>query len=136
MRQIEQAAFDSGVDQPNLMRQAGRAVANRVLATLKAPQQTHALVLVGPGNNGGDGLVVAERYSKRACAGSPSGSIGAKTCAARRSPPICSNGCRDPRHAAERKPRCTTPVAEADLIVDALYGIGGRDELPHDSSPP
>ncbi len=34
--------------------------------------------------------------------------------------------------AADANTALTTAVAQADLIIDAIYGIGGRDELPDD----
>lgn len=59
MRRIEQAADASGHSYETMMTLAGRAVAQSALGLqLIAPEQ-RALVLVGPGNNGGDGLVAA-----------------------------------------------------------------------------
>ncbi len=59
MRQLEQAAVDQGATWANLMEQAGRGVAQEALRLLGDGRGTRALVLVGPGNNGGDGLVAA-----------------------------------------------------------------------------
>ena len=61
MRAIEAAAFASGVTQPDLMETAGRAVAQAVRERLGGARARRILVLVGGGNNGGDGLVAA-RY--------------------------------------------------------------------------
>lgn len=58
MRQLEQAADSSGVSYAQMMESAGRTVAlacQKVLDVTGRP----ILVLVGPGNNGGDGLVAA-----------------------------------------------------------------------------
>ena len=62
MRALEQAAIESGsVTGLELMERAGRAVVDAVLAEwpdlAKAPQK--AIVLCGPGNNCGDGFVIA-----------------------------------------------------------------------------
>ena len=62
MRAIEQAAIESGaVTGLELMERAGRGVVEAVFEEwpdlAKAPQ--NAMVLCGPGNNGGDGFVVA-----------------------------------------------------------------------------
>lgn len=62
MRALEQAAIESGsVTGLELMERAGRAVVDAVFAEwpdlAKAPQK--AIVLCGPGNNGGDGFVIA-----------------------------------------------------------------------------
>jgi NAD(P)H-hydrate epimerase len=59
MRALEQAAVDAGATWPGLMEQAGWGVAQEALRLLGAPGGKPVLVLVGPGNNGGDGLVVA-----------------------------------------------------------------------------
>jgi hydroxyethylthiazole kinase-like uncharacterized protein yjeF len=129
MRQIEQEAFASGVSQPSLMRRAGEAVAARALAMLADPRRASVLVLVGPGNNGGDGLVVAEALADagvrdvRPWLYRREGLRGAPVAAALldRLPPLDTGG-------------LTRAIAEVDLIVDALYGIGARDELPDDLS--
>ena len=61
MRQIEQESAISGVTTSVLMENAGRAVAEEVRQVLGAVDRKRVLVLAGPGNNGGDGLVAA-RY--------------------------------------------------------------------------
>lgn len=61
MRRLEQSAVDAGATWAGLMEQAGKGVAQEVLRRLAGLQSPHVLVLVGPGNNGGDGLVAA-RY--------------------------------------------------------------------------
>ncbi len=59
MRDLERAAAAHGVSYAQLMDNAGHAVAHWLRMTL--PPDCQILVLVGPGNNGGDGLVAA-RY--------------------------------------------------------------------------
>ena len=54
---LEQRAVAAGTPFVELMRHAGEAVFE-VVAQLYTPRPT--VVLVGPGNNGGDGLVVAQ----------------------------------------------------------------------------
>jgi len=55
MAELESQLFTSGLPVEALMEKAALAIARRLLATPPAA----ALVLVGPGHNGGDGLVVA-----------------------------------------------------------------------------
>ncbi len=57
MRAIEQRADAAGVSYDQMMDQAGRALADRVLALLADRPAARITVLVGPGNNGGDALV-------------------------------------------------------------------------------
>src|SRR6266536_2941209 len=59
MRALEQAAVDAGATWAGLMEQAGWGVAQIAMRLLGHVQGKRVLVLVGPGNNGGDGLVVA-----------------------------------------------------------------------------
>ena len=56
MMELERKA---GVPVPQLMENAGLAVAQEVLLLLGEVAERAILVLVGPGNNGGDGLVAA-----------------------------------------------------------------------------
>ena len=55
MRALEVAAVAAGATWPGLMRQAGTAVAQRVAELGAAGDRL--VILVGPGNNGGDALV-------------------------------------------------------------------------------
>jgi len=57
MRRIERAADAAGWTYDDMMRRAGRSVAEAVLARLPQPADRRVLILVGAGNNGGDGLV-------------------------------------------------------------------------------
>ncbi|MSP12870.1 MAG: NAD(P)H-hydrate dehydratase [Chloroflexi bacterium] len=58
MREIEKAANDSGYTYAAMMERAGQAVVEAILEQVDIDNR-EVLVLVGPGNNGGDGLVAA-----------------------------------------------------------------------------
>src|SRR5574341_1273868 len=58
MRSLEQRADRSGNTYAMMMERAGRAVADAI-ATRLGTHEKRILVLIGPGNNGGDGLVCA-----------------------------------------------------------------------------
>ncbi len=57
MRQIELDCARAGLPTDVLMENAGKAVALEVRRILSAIDKQHILSLIGPGNNGGDGLV-------------------------------------------------------------------------------
>jgi NAD(P)H-hydrate epimerase len=59
MRELEAAAVRSGATWPGLMEQAGWGVVQEAMYLLGSPRERAVLVLVGPGNNGGDALVAA-----------------------------------------------------------------------------
>jgi hydroxyethylthiazole kinase-like uncharacterized protein yjeF len=61
MRRIEQATDAAGQSYAAMMDMAGRAVSQMATALMVREPGMNVLVLVGPGNNGGDGLVAA-RY--------------------------------------------------------------------------
>lgn len=65
MRVIEQRAVQAGVSLDALMETAGLAVANAVSTGLERVFSSRVTVLVGPGNNGSDGLVAARHLARR-----------------------------------------------------------------------
>jgi NAD(P)H-hydrate epimerase len=131
MRALEQAAVDAGATWPGLMEQAGRGMAEHALALLDEARR--ALVLVGPGNNGGDGLVIARRLYD-------AGIRVALYLWRRRDDPDDANWrmCREraiPEHSASDDPGRATLralLAASDLAVDALLGIGASRPVEGD----
>ncbi|RDC75387.1 NAD(P)H-hydrate dehydratase [Rhodovulum sp. 12E13] len=134
MRAIERAAFDSGaVSSLEAMERAGRGVVTAALADLpdEAGRPGHAVVLCGPGNNGGDGYVVARLLHARGwrvevfAMGDPE----------RMSDDARAN--RD-RWAAlgpigPLEPAVAGQGARPDLLVDALFGTGLARPIPEDA---
>jgi len=59
MRQIEDECAKIGLTTDVLMENAGKAVAEEIKNILGNVERKRILVLIGPGNNGGDGLVAA-----------------------------------------------------------------------------
>ncbi len=127
MRALEQAAVQAGATWPGLMERAGRGVADRALALLGDPAGRRVLVLAGPGNNGGDGLVVARHLHD-------AGAHVELYLWRRRDAERDENWqlCRQrgiAEHDAAADPGCETLrrlLAGCDLAVDALLGIGAR----------
>lgn len=113
-----------------LMENAGRAAAEFIYDRLFAPQRAEVLVLCGPGNNGGDGLVVA-RYLRNggvrvavalaAAPGRYQGDAGTNLGIYRRlQAPLLD--ATTPAGLDELRRRANA----ADVIVDALLGTGAR----------
>ena len=63
MRQLEEVCTKIGLPSDTLIENAGKGVAEQVSSTLDDIEKQPILLLIGPGNNGGDGLVAA-RYLK------------------------------------------------------------------------
>lgn len=122
MRVIEQAANSQGLSYATMMENAGRAVASWVKR--KGVLDQRILVLVGPGNNGGDGLVAA-RYLQEAGASVSLYCWKRETqddqnwdLTQRAGMPAFWSG-QDERYAKLRR-----LVAQTDWILDALLGTG------------
>lgn len=125
MRALEGAAVAAGATWEGLMEQAGWGVAQEALSLLGAPAGRAVLVLVGPGNNGGDGLVVARHlhdagarvtiylFGRRG----PEGDPNWQRCRAR---DIAECPAADDEGHAELR----ALLAGADLAIDALLGAG------------
>ena len=60
MRQFENAQVDAGVSLDQLMENAGLAIARSISNLLDGTRGKRVVVLVGQGNNGGDGMVAAK----------------------------------------------------------------------------
>ena len=118
-RAIDRAAIDAGTPEIELMDRAGTATAEAILGRW---EKTEALVLAGPGNNGGDGFVVARRLAEAnwpvrvALLGERESLSGAAAAAASR--------WQGPIQAL--KPGA---LNGAGLVVDALFGTGLARDL-------
>lgn len=117
MRAAEAATIDAGTPVEELMERAGIAAA-AAIGHFAGSQP--ALVLCGPGNNGGDGYVVARVLAERGFDVRVAALAEPKTPAARQA---------RARWAGAVEP--LESVAPAPLLVDALFGTGltrGLDE--------
>jgi hydroxyethylthiazole kinase-like uncharacterized protein yjeF len=122
MRALERAAMDSGrASGAELMERAGRGVADAILCWPEFAEGGRALVLCGPGNNGGDGYVVARCLAD---AGWEVTVAGLGTLEAM--PPDAALNRRrwqemGPVHdLADGLP----PTGGIDILVDAVFGTG------------
>ncbi|MBV9840159.1 MAG: NAD(P)H-hydrate dehydratase [Sphingomonadaceae bacterium] len=122
MRAAEQAAVDAGTGLATLMDNAGAAVAE---AAWRFGGGQPALVLCGPGNNGGDGYVAARLLAERGLAVRVAASGEPKTDLARAA---------RARWAGSVEP--LADAAPAPLLVDALFGVGLTRPLGDDIDGP
>jgi hydroxyethylthiazole kinase-like uncharacterized protein yjeF len=126
---IEAAADKAGVSYAQMMDNAGRAVADRVKQILEEFPEPRVAILVGPGNNGGDGLVAGRLIAEESNATvtffltqprDESDQNFAKVKAANLlvvdAPTDAEQGYRVLR----------TMVANADVILDSLLGTGTK----------
>lgn len=124
MQALEAASAQAGVSTDTLMENAGLAVADLAMRQLDNPRGARVLVLVGPGNNGGDGLVAARRLHQWGAR------VYVYLCAHRRSP--------DPKlevvldrgmpviHASEDSDfvALNGHLKSCSLVIDAVLGTG------------
>lgn len=110
MRAAEQAAFDAGVDEYGLMETAGAAAAEIIW---RAGHRRDALVLCGPGNNGGDGFVIARLLRERGVAVRVATLGESRTASSQRA-----------RAAWDGPVEDIMTCAPAGQLVDALLGTG------------
>ncbi len=123
MREAENAAFDAGTGVDELMLRAGSAMFGVIVDQFGELSGKSATVLVGPGSNGGDGLIVAARLAAAGC----------------RVRLICSRPRDDAAAAAAQNPAIelipyatgavSRSAGDSDLLVDALLGIGSAPPL-------
>ncbi len=110
MRAAEQVIFDAGKSPYALMVQAGEGAAEMIW---RAGHKRDALVLCGPGNNGGDGYVIARRLRE----------LGV---------PVRVAATGEPKTESARQARSDWdgPVEDimsaepATQLVDAIFGVG------------
>lgn len=106
----EGAAMTDGVSVGELMERAGRAIAD---IAWRIAGKSEALILCGPGNNGGDGYVAARLLADRGCNVRVAALAAPKTDVA--------------KAARERWNGPVEPIADAKsapLLIDALFGTG------------
>jgi hydroxyethylthiazole kinase-like uncharacterized protein yjeF len=124
MRQLEENAAKSGVTTEMLMENAGKAVAEEASRMLGDIRQQQVLFLIGPGNNGGDGLVAA-RYLHEAGAKVFIYTVGERPA---RDPLL--KVLRDVRVGRieavkdDNLDNLTHLLVSVDGVVDALFGTG------------
>ena len=121
MRAIERSAIESGaVTGLALMERAGQGVVAAIRA--RWPGVSRVTVLCGPGNNGGDGFVVARRLREAGCAVRVLAAAGPD----RMPPDAAANARRWLEHgvAGPLTEEALRDGPEPDLYIDAIFGTG------------
>ena len=118
MKESESLAFASGLDSFIAMQRAGEAVIAAIIAGW-SPRPT--LVLCGPGNNGGDGYIVAAGLRRAGWPVSVLASAAPTTVDARRAAQVWTETGGIGASAQNVDPAWPST---SGLIVDALFGIG------------
>ena len=130
VRELDRRAIeDYGIPSILLMENAGRACADEALPLMAG--RGPVLVLCGPGNNGGDGLVIARTLANRGVAARVLfvGSLE-KLDAASEDVRVNARLWRDSGGEIESVSSADDiDLSEAGLIVDALFGTGLTREL-------
>jgi NAD(P)H-hydrate epimerase len=127
MREIEAAADAAGISYDTMMQNAGRAAAERGLKIIEGLPDARVTVLVGPGNNGGDGLVAARIIAAegkalvRCYLLKRRADSDAHFKAALDAGLFMAYAEDDQQYRVLRN-----MVASSDLVVDALFGIGAK----------
>lgn len=136
MRALERAAVEAGTPERELMRRAGISVAQEAWLSLGMNEGAPILVVCGPGNNGGDGLVAAVELAQW---GAPVAVYLTRARADDDAEWAAVQQAGLPATAAEDDPGFEVLerlLGQAALIVDAVFGIGLRPaERPIDGAP-
>ncbi len=125
LRAADAAAADAGVATTELMRRAGVAVADAALAGW--PRASRVLIACGPGNNGGDGFVAAQRLAEAGLEVTvaelrPGAAKGDAAWARER---LLASGASVTWWPTDAEaPPEALPVEAHDLVIDALFGTG------------
>jgi ADP-dependent NAD(P)H-hydrate dehydratase / NAD(P)H-hydrate epimerase len=126
MKGIEAAADKAGLSFAMMMDSAGQAVAEHILARTTAVSDSKVVVLCGSGNNGGDGLVAANRLAEAGAAVSvyalkPLDETDAKVQRLREKGLLVVDAENDQRWRVLKN-----LLGGVTILVDAVFGTGAR----------
>jgi hydroxyethylthiazole kinase-like uncharacterized protein yjeF len=132
VRAAESALMET-LPEGELMSRAATGLAEVAAARLEESGGSRVVALVGPGNNGGDALYAAAQLAEH----------GFAVAAVRADWPVHEGGLAAAREAGvivagpgeEAGGDWRALLAEADLVVDGVLGIGGRPGLPEPARP-
>lgn len=133
VRNMEKAAARSGISMASVMEQAGASVAELAMKITAEKKLRKVTVLCGKGNNGGDGFVIA-RFLSYMCDVTVITACGfPETDLAKLNYSLIPDKVNS-LSFSENYEECLAAVSDAEVIIDALYGIGFRDCLDPSSA--
>jgi NAD(P)H-hydrate epimerase len=124
MRRADAAAIAAGTPADTLMERAGAAVARRVLRMAGKRYGARVAVVCGPGNNGGDGYVVA-RVLRAEGAGVECATVADLSDLTGAAKAACD---RYQRAGGLVRPFEPQLLGGTDVVVDAIFGTGFHGE--------
>ena len=116
MRAAEQSAIEAGTGVETLMERAGAALAD---AAFRFAGPMPALILCGPGNNGGDGYVAARQLAGRG--------VDVRVAALAEPRSAAATSARSQWHGEVEQ--LSSETAACPLVIDCLFGTGLRKGL-------
>jgi ADP-dependent NAD(P)H-hydrate dehydratase / NAD(P)H-hydrate epimerase len=130
--ELDRATVAEGVPASALMERAGRAVARAAVDLMGGSYGRRAVIVIGKGNNGGDGLVAARHLASwgvRVAVRGIEEAEGLKEPAAEHLERLAEVGLTVRRGGRARLAR---ELARADVAIDAIFGtgFGGLPEGP------
>lgn len=127
MRAIEATADKTVMSYEQMMLNAGRAAATYLINRLSITAQTRITLLIGKGNNGGDGLVVAHHLAQNTEAQIRLYMLETRTEDDKNFQAIAEDNLLIANAVDDHDGRVLkNMINSADIIVDALFGIGLR----------
>lgn len=125
VREIEAAVDASIMSYDQMMLNAGRAAATYLLNRLDMSKQTRITLLIGKGNNGGDGLVVAHHLAEKSPAEIRLYLLEPRSEDDRNYQAVVEDGLTIANAQDDHDNRVLkNMINSADVIIDALFGIG------------
>ncbi|MFT4166404.1 MAG: NAD(P)H-hydrate epimerase [Microlunatus sp.] len=129
VRAMEEAAF-AVVGDAALMQRAAHGLSVQAVGLLARTRGTvygaRVVILVGPGNNGGDALYAGQRLARRGCTVTAVQALGRPHPAGLAA--LLSSGGR----LIAGDQLGDQELANTDLVIDGVLGIGGRPGLPNE----
>lgn len=126
MRAAEKFAVEQGINEFNLMKNAGTAAAEFISENFEISGK-NLLVLCGKGNNGGDGFITAAALSDKCC-------VSVVLCDGTPVTETASRAFSQLRDSSVQifdidSDDAFSSIESSDVIIDAIFGIGFKGEV-------